>query len=262
MLIRCPTCASGYDLAPELLTCGRILRCAYCRDAWAHSASGSDSRLAPETAAALRSAYVAPAGVEIVAEARFARPEGSSRAGGASRPAGPKPDHRREPPRKMAARPQRLGAAAATALVLTVWGGGMTAVAGREHVVAAFPPSAAVFATLGLPVNLRGLAIGEIRSVVETGDGTPILTLEGHITNLRRVSTPIPPLRFAVRDKDGRELYHWTSQAPTPQLRAGETILFHSRLSAPPRDGQDLAVSFAEASPAPRRVADAGAGTR
>ncbi len=261
MLIRCPTCASGYDLAPELLARGRVLRCAYCRDAWAHAASGSEPRLARETAGA-RGALVAPPGAEIVAEARFARPAGSSHAGAASRSAGPNADHRCEPPRKTAARPHRLGAAAATALVLTVSGGGMTAVAGREHVVAAFPPSAAVFATLGLPVNLRGVAIGEIRSVVETGDGAPILTLEGHITNLRRVPTSIPALRFAVRDKEGRELYHWTSPAPKPQLGAGETVLFHSRLSAPPRDGQDLAVSFAESAPAPRRIADAGEGIR
>ncbi len=153
-----------------------------------------------------------------------------------------------------------LGGLAAAALVLTVSGGGMAAVAAREHMVAAFPTSAVVFAALGLPVNLRGLAFGEIHTTVESGDGTPILTLEGHIINLRREATPLPSLRIAVRDKNQRELYYWTTPPPKPQIGVGETVLFHSRLSAPPRDGQDLAVSFAEPSAGPRRVAEVLAG--
>ncbi len=256
MLIRCPTCASGYELAPDMLARGRILRCAHCRDAWAHSASDAEPRLAPDTTDRRRGIPAQP-GAEIVAEARFARADGPSRSDGPSRHPGPAPGPRREPPQKNAARPYRFGAAATIALVLASSVGGMAALACRDSAVAAFPPSAALFATLGLPVNLRGLAIREIRSVVETGDGAPVLTLEGHITNLRRVSMPVPPLRFAVRDKGGRALYHWTSPAPKPQIGPGETILFHSRLSAPPRDGQDLAVSFAELSTAPRRVAEA-----
>ncbi len=139
----------------------------------------------------------------------------------------------------------------------------MAAVAAKEHVVAAFPQSAPVFATLGLPVNLRGLSLGEIRSTVETGAGAPTLTLEGHITNMRPESSAVPPIRIAVRDSSQRELYYWTVPAPKPRLGVGETVLFRSRLSAPPRDGQDLVVSFAEASaPARYHVAEAVAGDR
>ncbi len=241
MLIRCPTCASGYELAPELLTEGRVLRCAHCRDAWVPDA-GRDAAPSP------------PAGPEIVAEARF---------------------HRRAGPPPVPARAARLrfpvrfrfpaawaANLAASALAVALVGGGMAAVAGKARLVAAFPPSEAVFAALGLPVNLDGLRLGEIRSTVETGDGGATLTLEGHITNLRSDATPVPMLRIAVRDKSRRELYYWTAPAPKAQLAVGETVLFRNRLSAPPRDGQDLAVSFAEPTAGRRRVAEVLPGDR
>ena len=56
----------------------------------------------------------------------------------------------------------------------------------------------------------------------------------------------VPALRIAVRDKAHNELYSWTAPAPKTKLDAGETIVFRSRLAAPPEDGQDLMVSFAD----------------
>ena len=240
MLIRCPTCASGYDLDPEMLPVGRILRCAHCRDAWTHGSPGEAAPL-PQ-----------PVGPEIVTEAQFTR-----------RPAATpvRPALRRSQPRQTTrARPVRGFSASLLAVVLM--GSGMAAVAGKAGLVAAFPPSEAVFATLGLPVNLKGLGIADIRSTVVSGDGPPTLTLEGRITNLRPEPMPVPPLRIAVRDKNHRELYYWTSPAPKAQLAVGETVSFHSRLSAPPADGQDLAVSFAQPSAGARRVAEVMPGDR
>ncbi len=243
MLIRCPTCASGYDLDPDMLCDGRILRCAHCRDAWVH-----------------RAGPAAHDGPEIVAEASSSRWRGDAEA--------PAPAPRRRfrawSPALSSIRPPpvRLAGTGAAVLVAALLGGGLAAVAGKAKVVAAFPPAEAVFATLGVPVNLAGLSLGELRSTVESGDGAPTLTLEGHITNLRSGPTPVPPLRIAVRDKSRRELYYWTAPAPKAQLASGETVLFRSRLTAPPRDGQELAVSFAEPAPERRRVAEAMPGDR
>ena len=239
MLIRCPTCASGYDLAPEMLSDGRILRCAHCRDAWVH-----------------RAGPAAHDGPEIVAESRSSRWPGEA----AAREPAPRRRFRLPSVRLPPIRPPV--SAAAAALMVALLGGGFAAVAGKARVVAAFPPSEAVFAALGVPVNLSGLSLGELRSSVESGDGPAILTLEGHITNLRSEPTTVPPLRIAVRDKSRRELYYWTAPAPKSQLASGETVLFQSRLTAPPRDGQDLAVSFAETAPERRRVAEMMPGDR
>ena len=236
MLIRCPTCASGYDLSEDVLRDGRILRCANCRDAWVY-------RAGPAT----------HDGPEIVAEARSSRwPE---------EPAAPPPRRFRFARPALPAVRVSAGAAAAAALAALL-GVGLATVAGKARVVAAFPPSEAVFATLGVPVNLTGLSLAELRSTVESGDGPPTLTLEGHITNLRSDPTAVPPLRIAVRDKSRRELYYWTAPAPKAQLASGETVLFRSRLTAPPRDGQDLAVSFAEPAPDRRRMAEMMPGDR
>ena len=233
MLIRCPTCASGYDLAPDMLDDGRVLRCAYCRDAWVHQAGSA-----------------AHDGPEINGEARSSRWRDIAKA--------PPQGRRlvRRPPLRL---PAGAVAAVCAAAMLT---GGIAAVAAKARVVAAFPPSEAVFATLGLPVNLAGLSLGDLRSTVTSGDGPPTLTLEGHITNLRSAPLAVPALRIAVRDKSRRELYYWTAPAPKAQLASGETVVFRSRLSAPPRDGQDLAVSFAEPAPVRRRVAQLMPGDR
>ena len=239
MLIRCPSCSSGHDLALDLLEEGRILRCAFCRDSWRHRAAAQD----PPPGATV------PARPEIRAEARFSRPTAAE----PRRPAPPRPRRTAEP-RRAATGFAATGFAAAV-LALATLGTGMAAVACKARLVAAFPPSQAVFAALGLPVNLDGLSLGEIRSTVVTGDGPATLTLEGHITNMRPEVTAVPPLRIAVRDKSRRELYYWTAPAPKAQLAVGETVLFRSRLSAPPRDGQDLAVSFAESPIDPRATA-------
>ncbi|RYB07681.1 hypothetical protein [Lichenibacterium ramalinae] len=238
MLVRCPTCASGYDIALELLPAGQILRCAHCRDAWVFD---------PPPAAAVAPPRDTPsAGPEIVAAARFSR-----RA--PARAAAPKRDTRGQ---QRGSRLRLPPGVAASVLAVALLGSGMAAVAAKASLVAAFPPSQAVFATLGLPVNLSGLSLGEIRSTIVTGDGPPTLTLEGQITNLRAGPTAVPALRIVVRDKSRRELYYWTSPAPKAQLAVGETVQFRSRLSAPPRDGQDLAVSFAEAPAGARHAAE------
>lgn len=239
MLIRCPTCASGYDLAPDMLCDGRILRCAHCRDAWVH-----------------RAGTAAHDGPEITAEARSSRWRTDAAASAKKR--------RRAFRVPAFGRPAvRLPAGAApAAFAVALLGGGFAAVAAKAPVVAAFPPSEAVFATLGLPVNLSGLSLRDLHSTVDGGDGPATLTLEGQITNLRSTSTAVPRLRIAVRDKSHRELYYWTAPAPKAQLASGETVPFRSRLTAPPRDGQDVAVSFADPAPERRRVAEVMPGDR
>lgn len=245
MLIRCPTCASRYDLAPELVPEGRILRCAHCRDAWTHSTPDlRGAGCAPEARAVeVRAGAEGPV---ILAETRFHRPA----------PAATRPPVRA---RRRSVRTRTAGLAASLATVALL-GGAVGAVAAKSTVVSVFPPSAAVFAVLGVPVNLRGLRLEEVRSAVSAGDGPPTLTLDGRIANVRPGPTSVPSLRIAVRDRDGRELFHWTAPAPKAELAAGETVLFHSRLAAPPADGTDLAISFADVPAKGPRLAEAPRG--
>ena len=237
MLIRCPTCLKAYELPPEILTGrGTMLRCAACRDSWALV----DVEQPKRPPGFQRRPHIGP---EIVAEARSAR-RGSagpafSRAGPALAPLEPR---------------RSMSPAFAVAILLAVLAGGMASVARKDLVVRLYPPSAGLFAAFGLPVNLRGLALADMHgSLAARGSGS-VLTLQGTISNLRREPTEVPALRIAVRDKDRNELYSWTAPAPKPRLDAGETVVFRSRLAAPPKDGQDVMIRFAESAVSPVRA--------
>lgn len=242
MLIRCPHCSSSYDLPSSLFgQAARTLRCAQCRECWT---VGADAQGRNNVFALFGPDH----GPEIVAEAR------SGRRGFSAKPAG-RPHQRA----RVAGSLRRSWRSAATvaigclSLVLA-----MTGVARKDDVVRTVPDSAALYEAIGLKVNLRGLALADVRGTVETAgqDATPVLTLEGKIANLRRETTDVPRLKFTVRDKTRNPLYTWTASAPKPHLDAGETMVFRSRLATPPAEGRDLVVSFADGVETPRSSAE------
>ena len=218
MLIRCPTCSCGTELALDASGGpGRVPRCSRCHEGWT----------LPDDAAA----------PEIVAEARSGRRASAS-------------PIRLAPVRKAAPRQalrRMVAGASGVALVLGSVSAGMAAIAFKEGVVRLLPRSAGLFAAIGLPVNLRGLSIADVHGTLapdasRTGD---VLTLEGRISNMRRAANTVPYLRVAIRDKSRTELYSWLVPPPKPRLARGETVVFHARLASPPPDGQDIVVRFA-----------------
>ncbi|HYC25990.1 MAG TPA: hypothetical protein VEC58_08130 [Roseiarcus sp.] len=126
--------------------------------------------------------------------------------------------------------------------------GAMGAVAERAAVVRAAPPTARLFAAIGLPVNLRGFAFADVEANLSEADGKRMLTVEGAIVNLRQQPLEAPPMRIALRDAEKREIYVWTARALTAKLGPGERTTFRTRLAAPPQAGSDIMVRFAAAS--------------
>ena len=98
--------------------------------------------------------------------------------------------------------------------------------------------------SIGLPVNLRGLAFTDVKIGNETHDGVPVLVVEGMIVST--VSTPVdvPRLRFALRNAAGAEVYAWTAHAVAAGAGARRNLPFRSRLASPPADGHDVQVRF------------------
>ncbi|HVL71403.1 MAG TPA: DUF3426 domain-containing protein [Beijerinckiaceae bacterium] len=131
---------------------------------------------------------------------------------------------------------------AAAALIGAVCGG---AVVGREAVVRALPETARLYAGIGLPVNLRGLALAGVASEVVVAGEDRILVVEGEIANPGRRALPVPLLELAVQDERGRPLYTWTSEAPQGTLAPAESTRFRVRLAAPPPEGRRVFVRFA-----------------
>ncbi|MGA8171205.1 MAG: hypothetical protein WB816_10325 [Methylocystis sp.] len=140
-----------------------------------------------------------------------------------------------------APRDRAPGIAGAIAILIGI----MALIAMREKIVEVAPPTAKVFAALGLPVNLTGLELREVRSHIEMEGARKVLAVEGEITNMRRESKSVPAVSLTVRGEDGQDKYAWTTRAPKSRLEPGETIAFRARLASPPETGADVLVRFA-----------------
>jgi hypothetical protein len=142
---------------------------------------------------------------------------------------------------------QAIGAAGPAFVLLGLVIAATTAIAARAAIVSIAPATAAVYASVGLPVNLFGLTIADVRATTTQQQGSSgELLVTGEIANLRDRETPARNLRLALRADDGRELYVWTARSPKSSLTARERVPFRARLAAPPAGVRDVLVKFVE----------------
>ena len=73
----------------------------------------------------------------------------------------------------------------------------------RTALVRTFPQTASLFATLHLPVNLRGLAFEDVKSSEEFDQGVMVLLVDGRIVNVTNRVVEVPRLRLGVRRGGG-----------------------------------------------------------
>jgi hypothetical protein len=147
----------------------------------------------------------------------------------------------RRPPPKRKSRWPMPGWGAAITLLIAI---NIALIVFRADVVRLAPQTAAVYAAIGLEVNLRGLAFTELVTRRETQDGTPMLTVEGVIKSASRQTINVPRLRFAVRNAKGHEIYNWTAVPARNAIAPGATIPFRSRLASPPPEAHAVLVRF------------------
>jgi hypothetical protein len=117
-------------------------------------------------------------------------------------------------------------------------------IAGRQQIVRLLPQTASLYARIGLPVNLRGLAFENIKTTRDIEDGVPILIVEGEVVGTTGRHTEVPRLRFAVTDNTGKEIYAWTARPAKTLLPPGEVLPFRSRLASPPAEASGVTVRF------------------
>jgi len=130
---------------------------------------------------------------------------------------------------------------AACAAALVVVAGGLHQ---RERVVRAMPQSARLYAAVGLPVNLRGIDIRNVRSRIAKDGEESVLVVDGDLVNVAGRPVDVPRLHFALLAADGRQIYVWSAQADRAALQPGETLNFRRRLAAPPPEARDVSVRF------------------
>jgi hypothetical protein len=142
----------------------------------------------------------------------------------------------------------RLRSAAPLLAVGLALAGAMAAIAAREKIVRFAPATAHLYAAIGLPVNLRGLAFNDLRTRVVEADGRQVLTVEGALVNLTAEKVETSDMRIALRDVESREIYVWTTHAPKAELQPREETSFRLRLASPPPGAREVMVRFAAAS--------------
>jgi hypothetical protein len=114
----------------------------------------------------------------------------------------------------------------------------------RADVVRVMPQTGSLFAAIGMPVNLRGLAFEDVKATKEVQEGVSVLVLEGRIVNVSRLMLEVPRIRFALRNAAGHEVYNWTTLPTRAVLPPDAEQPFRTRLASPPPDGRDITVRF------------------
>ena len=126
-------------------------------------------------------------------------------------------------------------AMAAMVLAIVIW---------RAEMVRLLPQTAAFYRLVGLDVNLRGLQFRDVKVTTETVQGTPMLVIEGAVTDVSSKPVELPRLRFSIRDAAGTEIYAWNAVLEPSFLKPGEQAAFKSRLASPPPGGRNIDVRF------------------
>lgn len=131
--------------------------------------------------------------------------------------------------------------AAFVAVCALLLGGAFYARTGIARLV---PGTAGLYAALNVPVNLRGLEFRNVTAETTVEDGISVLSVRGDIVNVTSTPTPIPPIRFSMRDKAKVEIYHWTGAADAEELDPAGRAAFATLLASPPIAGEEVEIRF------------------
>jgi predicted Zn finger-like uncharacterized protein len=280
MNIVCPHCTTFFAIDPAKLgRAGRMVRCARCKQMWLAraeqpasanpampafaSSDAAGDATDPETVEwnePSASDTHPPSDAPIIDSPSIAAdlpndhhdrddsPDGAHAPGNGRFAAGPSPRRSWFKPwlRRRGERPHRSRrpiltlpiacvAMAALAAAVVMW---------RVEIVRLLPQTATFYRLIGLEVNLRGLAIKDVKIGTETVDNKPVLVIEGNIVDVARRTVELPRLRFVVRDAKGAEIYAWNAVLEQASLKPGEKAWFRSRLAAPPLEGRHIDVRF------------------
>jgi predicted Zn finger-like uncharacterized protein len=135
----------------------------------------------------------------------------------------------------------RPGLPAAILILLAVNAG---LIAFRMDMVRLLPQTAPIYAAIGLPVNLRGLAFENIRMSWVEQEGVSVLVVEGSIVNVTGHPAEVPRLRLALRNDAQHEIYAWSTLPSRSILAPGDALPFRSRLASPPVDAREVKIRF------------------
>ncbi|MGE7471362.1 zinc-ribbon domain-containing protein [Bosea sp. NPDC003192] len=269
MLIVCPNCASRYEIAEAKIgTGGRKVRCASCQTTWqieapqavdapqAVGAQPAGEVLQSDLDAAMPELPGAPSPEQTAAEleeelrraaeidadiSALTAERGEPSQANIAQPIPPKRKRNRVGAEGLGTRLPPAAAGILVAAGLATLGLGLWQ---RERVVRVIPQFAGLYASIGLPVNVRGLAFSAVESELVQDPQGRFLVVSGDVTNVAKGTTKVPPITVMVQSEDGKVLYSWTTEPPRPSLEPAELMHFRARLASPPENGRSVQLRF------------------
>jgi hypothetical protein len=131
-------------------------------------------------------------------------------------------------------------------LLLVILVGLVGLVGGRNEIVRWWPPSARLYDTVGLPIDVpwEGLDLRNVTTTAQSDNGT--LVIEGTVVNTSNKPRQIPELKAVMTSAAQQVLKDWTFVSGIQSLQPGESAVFHQELPDVPLGGAFIAVTFSE----------------
>jgi len=240
MILTCPSCSTRYfaddaSIGPG----GRSVRCASCSHTWFCQGQLLLDQTAPDDLLPAAQKFDrAPLTRDQVERMRLA-------ASGLG--ASPVAKLRQQQADKDRRDRVRVAIGAWTGAGVALAASAAAAIVFREDVATMWPNAAGAYAAVGLDVNVYGLEFSDLDIDRAYEGPTPVLSVRGSVRNIGSERTAPPPLRLALRDAKGEEIYAWVVKVETPGIAPGGAAPFVATLDNPPSQAVDLEVTFASA---------------
>ena len=237
MILICQSCETRYSVDPNsLVPNGKTVRCAKCGHSWTeHPPADMPRTVEPESVTVassppLKKEYDDDLEVPSVEDVTAQTSPPPRKDGGPGVVA---------PSRNIGA---IIGWSAFVVVVSGLLGGGLLF---RETIMDVWPPSTKLYEVVGLAYpSVYALALGNVTPSYEREGETLILIVTGDISNITEDAQAVPRLRGAILDVQSREIFIWMFDPPLPELGAGETVAFFTRVPNSPEGGHGIDVTF------------------
>lgn len=134
-------------------------------------------------------------------------------------------------------------------VALLVLAAASSLIALRHPIVAAVPQLGGLYDAIGLPVNLQGVELDDLRASRVFRGGYEQLRVEGAIISVSRETVPLPPIEIILLRADGTELGRRIAVAAADVIAPGGTIRFATEFPDLPSEAATITVRLGDGRP-------------
>ncbi len=134
-------------------------------------------------------------------------------------------------------------------LVTVALAGAVSLLILRHPIVAAMPQLGGIYAAIGLPVNLAGVELDDLRASRVFRGGYEQLRVEGAIVSVARETVPLPPIEVVLLGADGAEIGRRMAATAATVLAPGGAIRFATEFPDLPAGAATITVRLGSGRP-------------